>query len=353
MDAIGFDFSSISINYLYALVILIAGFAIAAIARVAVRWMEAKAQETETKWDDIIIAAIGTPLQVTIVAVAVYVSLNFVGILPLNYPGILDDQLITAFWIVMGAWIISSFLHDIIQVYGHEFAEKSESDWDDRLVELLELIVKYVIWFAALMLILSTFKIDITPFLAGAGIAGLALALAAQDIISNFFGGAIITVDKPFTVGDRIKVDNYYGDVVSIGPRSTRIQTLDNQIVTIPNNKITTNVITNYAQPDVRLRITIPVTVAYGTDVEKVKTILLEIANDAIRRTDYFLPEPAPKTFFVEFGDSALKFVLYVWAKKYNLPDEIKDTINSAIAKRFAEEGIEIPFPQMEIRMKQ
>ena len=138
--------------------------------------------------------------------------------MPLNYPGLLDDQIISAFWIVMGAWIISSFLHDIILVYGHDFAAKSESDWDDRLVELLELIVKYVVWFAALMLVLATFKIDITPFLAGAGIAGLALALAAQDIISNFFGGAIITVDKPFKVGDRIKVDTHYGDVISIGP---------------------------------------------------------------------------------------------------------------------------------------
>lgn len=254
------DIGIVQMNYIYAALAILAGVVLALVARALVKWLKVKAEETETKWDDIIVAAIGTPLQVTVIAIAIYAALTFLGILPLNYPGVLDEQLIQTFWVIMVAWIVSSFLHDIILVYGHELAEKSESDWDDRLVELLELIVKYVVWFAALMFILKgVFNFDITPFLAGAGIAGLAIALAAQDIISNFFGGAIITIDKPFKVGDRIKVDTYYGDVISIGPRSTRLRTLDHQIVTIPNNKITTNVIINYAEPDVRLRITIPV----------------------------------------------------------------------------------------------
>jgi len=346
------EFGAVDLNYIYALVSLVSGLLLAVIVRFIVRWLEAKAEETETKWDDIIIAAIGTPLQVTIVALSVYVTLTFIGIFPLNYPGLLDEQIVSAFWIIMGAWIISSFLHDVIAIYGHELAEKSESDWDDRLVELLELIVKWLVWFAALMAILSVFQVNITPFLAGAGIAGLAVALAAQDIISNFFGGAIITVDKPFKVGDRVKVDQYYGDILNVGPRSTRLKTLDYQVVTIPNNKITTNVIVNYSEPDEKLRITIPVSVAYGTDIDTVKKILLEVAHSVTRKTDYLLEDPAPKVFFIEFADSSLKFILYVWARKYNLPDEVRDAINSQVAARFAEAGIEIPFPQMEVRLK-
>ena len=154
-----------------------------------------------------------------------------------------------------------------------------------------------MIWFLALVLILSVYKVDITPFLAGAGIAGLAVALAAQDLISNFFGGALITIDKPFQVGDRIKGDDYYGDVLSVGPRSTRLKTLDYQIVTIPNNKITSNVIVNYAEPDQKLRIAIPVSVAYGSDPKKVKEILLDIAQNTIKTTDYLLDNPPPKVF--------------------------------------------------------
>jgi len=342
----------LEMNYIYAAATIILGVLLALVARTVVRWLETKAGETDTKLDDIIIAAIGTPAQVAIVAVSVYIALKYFGVMPANLQWILDPRFITAFYIVMAAWIISSFLHDIVTIYGHRLAENSEGDWDDRLVELLELVIKYVVWFAAVMLILSVFEVNITPFLAGAGIAGLAVALAAQDIISNFFGGAIITVDKPFKVGDRIKVDMYYGDVITIGPRSTRLKTLDYQIVTIPNNKITTNVIVNYSEPDQKLRITIPVPVAYGTDPKKVKDILLEIAHAAIKNTEYILEDPMPRAFFSEFSDSSLKFILYVWARKYNLPDEVKDAINIQIAERFAAEGIEIPFPQVEVRLK-
>ena len=340
------------INYAYAAATVVFGVLLALIVRAVVNWLKTKAGETETNWDDIIIAAIGTPVQIAIVVVAIYFAISHFGILPSSLQWILDPRYVTAFYVLIGAWIISSFLHDIIVIYGHELAEQSEGDWDDRLVELLELIVKYVVWFAALMAVLSIFEVNITPFLAGAGIAGLAVALAAQDIISNFFGGAIITVDKPFRIGDRIKVDQYYGDVVSIGPRSTRLKTLDYQIVTIPNNKITTNIIINYAEPDQKIRIIIPVSVAYGSDPKKVKEILLDIAQNTIKTTEYLLEEPAPKAFFSEFQDTSLKFILYVWARKYNLPDEVKDTINTQIAERFAAEGIEIPFPQMEVRLK-
>ena len=340
------------LNYVYATATVVFGVLLALITRAVVNWLKTKAGETETNWDDIVVAAIGTPVQVAIVVIAIYFAISRFGILPSNLQWLLDPRYVTAFYVMIGAWIISSFLHDIIVIYGHELAEQSEGDWDDRLVELLELVVKYVVWFAALMAILSIFEVNITPFLAGAGIAGLAVALAAQDIISNFFGGAIITVDKPFRVGDRIKVDQYYGDVISIGPRSTRLKTLDYQIVTIPNNKITTNIIVNYAEPDQKLRIALPVSVAYGSDPKKVKEILLDIAQNTIKKTEYLLDEPAPKAFFLEFQDSSLKFILYVWARKYNLPDEVKDSVNTQITERFAAEGIEIPFPQMEVRLK-
>lgn len=342
----GFD-----MNYIFAALTILVGIVIAFLARTFVRWLKSKAETTETKWDDIIIAALGLPVQITIIVVSVYFAITRFGLVPENAQWILSPLYVTAFYIVISAWIISSFLHDIIATYGRQFAQMSDTDTDDRLIELLELVIKYVIWFAAIMAILDLFEIDITPFLAGAGIAGIAVALAAQDFISNFFGGAIITVDKPFKVGDRIKVENYYGDVLSVGTRSTRIKTLDYQVVTIPNNKLTTNVIVNYSEPDEKLRLTIPVTVAYGTDPVRVKKILLEIARDTIKKTDYLLEDPAPTVFFTEFAESSLNFTLRVWMRKYNVPDETKDEINSRISERFAQEGIEIPFPQMDIHM--
>jgi MscS family membrane protein len=339
-------------NTIYAVATVIFGVLIALFARTIVRWLEAKAGETDTRWDDIIIASIGTPVQVAIVAISVYFAIRYFGVLPANLQWILDPRYVTAFYIVIGAWILSSFLHDIIHIYGHEIAEKSEGDWDDRLMELLELVIRYVVWFVALMIILSTFEVDITPFLAGAGIAGLAVALAAQDIISNFFGGALITVDKPFKVGDRIRVDNFYGDVTHIGPRSTRLKTLEYQIVTIPNNKITTNIVVNYSMPDPKLKMSIPVSVAYGSDIDRVTRVLFEVVNDAIENTEYLLSDPEPGVFFAEFGASDLKFIIRVWSKAYNTPDEVKDAINRRVNARFEKEGIEMPFQQLDIHMR-
>ena len=336
---------------IYAVITIVAGLIIAAAARGMVQWLKKFAETTETRWDDIIVAAFGTPVQVGIFAVSVYIALKYFGIVPDQYTWILSDAILHTVYIVIGTWIAGSLIHDIILVYGHALAEKTEGDWDDRLVEFLELAAKYIVWFAGIMLVLVNLKIDITPFLAGAGIAGLAFALAAQDLISNFFGGAIITMDKPFKVNDRIKVDNYIGDVVNVGPRSTRIRTVDHQIVTIPNNKITSNIIVNYAEPDQKIRITIPVSAAYGSDIRKVKSALLEIADDAVAQTEYLLPDPKPKAFFLEFGDSGLKFVLYVWARAFNTTDEVKDSINVRIDGRFRKDGIEIPFPQMEVRL--
>lgn len=348
-----FGLTGSEINYVWAALTILAGIVVAFLVRASVRWLEAKAEQTETQWDDIIIAALGLPVQITIVVVAVYFAITWFDVLPPDAQFLLNPAYVSAFYIVISAWIISSLLHDIIATYGRALAGMSSTDLDDRLVDLLELVVKYVVWFAAIMAILKVFNIDITPFLAGAGIAGIAIALAAQDFISNFFGGAIITVDKPFKVGDRVKLNEYYGDVVAVGTRSTRLRTLDYQIVTIPNSTITSNVIVNYSEPEERLRITIPVSAAYGSDPEKVKRILLEIAKNTITSTDYLLDTPAPTVFFSEFADSSLNFILRVWMKKYNTPDEVKDTINLQIAKRFAEEGIEIPFPQMDVHMKQ
>jgi len=339
-------------NYVYAAATILIGILLAGVARKIVRWLKAKADVTETRLDDIVMKAIGTPVQIMVIAFFVYVALTNFGILPPQYAWLLGPRYVTSFWILIAAWILSSFLHDIISIYGHMIAEKSEGDWDDRLIELFVLVAKYLIWFIALLLILSTFEVDITPFLAGAGIAGLAIALAAQDIVSNFFGGALITVDKPFKVGDRIRIDTYYGDVIGIGPRSTRLQTLEYQIVTIPNNMITTNVIVNYSMPDPKLKMMIPVSVAYGTDIDKVTAILYEVVNDAIQNTGFLLADPKPAVFFVEFGASELKFVIKVWSKAYNTPDEVRDCINRRVNARFAQEGIEIPFQQIDIHMR-
>lgn len=345
-------------NYLYAAATILAGFVAAGIVHAVIRWLQKKADTTDTLLDDIILASVGKPLVVAILAVSAYISLTVFVIAPdamkWSFAGVTFNgfQILNSVYIVLAAWIVSTFSYNIITTYGRWLAQKAGADGDDRLLPMLEVAAKYLIWFVAFLLILAEFQVDITPMLAGAGIGAIALALAAQEILSNFLGGAILTVDKPFRVGDRIKYDAFFGDVISIGPRSTRIKTLDEQIVTIPNAKLTSNVIVNYALPDIRMKVRIPFSVAYGSDIKQVKRILLELAREAIEKTPWGIPEPAPSVYFLEFGESSLNGQLIFYTSNYDNLWDVQDYVNTRIDERFREEGIVIPFRQVDVHMQ-
>jgi MscS family membrane protein len=339
-------------GFLYAAMTVAAGLVLAGVAYVIIRWLKKRAEATESPLDDIILMAMGTPLVVGIITLSVYIALTRFDIVPESMGWLITGQMINAAFILLGAWIISVFSYNLIRTYGTLVAEKTETDLDDRLIPVLEIAARYLIWFVAFLLILSTFQIDITPLLAGAGIGALALALAAQEILSNFLGGAIIAVDKPFRIGDRVKIDTFFGDVMSIGLRSTRIKTLDNQIVTVPNAKVTSSVVINYAMPDLTMKVRIPFSVAYGSDMEKVKGILLGIAREAAEKTSWVITDPAPSVYFLEFGESALTGQLIFWTNNYDYSWDAQDWVNSRIARRFSDEKIEIPFRQVDVRMR-
>jgi MscS family membrane protein len=339
-------------GYFYAAATVISGIVGAGIAHFVIGWLREKAEKTATELDDIFLRATEKPIIVFIVATSVIIALSAYEVLPPSWSWIVSEPVIHAVYILIGAWIASVLLYNLISTYGRWLARKTESDFDDRFIPLLEIGAKYLVWFIAFLLILGTFRIDITPFLAGAGIAGLAVALAAQDIIGNFFSGAIITVDKPFRIGDRIQFEEFSGDVTSIGPRSTRIRTTDNQVVTIPNSKITSNVVINYAMPDVKMKVRIPVPVAYGSDMKRVKEILLGIAREASEKTPWVLADPAPSAYFLEFGESSLNARLVLWVKNYDSTWDVQDYVNTRIEERFREEGIEIPFRQVDVRVR-
>jgi small-conductance mechanosensitive channel len=339
-------------GFLYAAITIIIGLIFAGIAHLIIRWLKKKAEATDTMMDDIILMAVGTPIVVGIVAISIYITLTSFDIVPESMGWLITDQVINAAFILFGAWIISVFSFNLIRTYGTLVAEKTETDLDDRLIPILEVAARYLIWFVAFLMILSNFKIDITPLLAGAGIGALALALAAQEILSNFLGGVIIAVDKPFKIGDRVKIDTFFGDVMSFGLRSTRIRTLDNQIVTVPNAKVTSSIVINYAMPDYTLKIRVPFSVAYGSDMDRIKEILLAIACEAAEKTSWVLTDPAPSVYFLEFGESSLNGQLILWTNNYDFAWDVQDFVNSRIARRFAEEKIEIPFRQVDVRMK-
>jgi small-conductance mechanosensitive channel len=340
------------VRYIFALGTLIAGILCAGIAHFVLGWLRKKAEKTKTLLDDIFLQSTERPIIAFILITTLVITLTSFEVVPPTFSWVTGHPLIHSIYILIGAWIVSVLLFNLISTYGRRLSQRTDSDFNERFIPLLEMGAKYLTWFVAFLLILRAFEVDITPFLAGAGIAGLAVALAAQDIIGNFLSGAIITLDKPFKVGDRIKYEDLLGDVVSVGARSTRIRTMDNQIVTIPNSKITSNLITNYAMPDIRTKVRIPVSVAYDSDIKQVKEILLAIGREAAEKTPWVLADPAPTVYFLEFGESSLNVQLIVWAKHYDSGWDIRDWANMRIDERFREEGIEIPFRQVDVRMR-
>jgi MscS family membrane protein len=213
---------------------------------------------------------------------------------------------------------------------------------------LFKNIFRVVAVIIGILWMLAIWNVNLTPLFASAGIAGIAVALAAKDTLANFFGGISIFVDKPFKIGDYIILDSEErGEVVAIGIRSTRIKTRDDVLITIPNSILANVKIINESAPVPRFRIRIPVGVAYESDLEKVEDILVEIA----RSNSMVSKEPDPRARLRVFGDSSIDFELLCWVNDPRDKGLVTHQIMNTIFKAFEKEGISIPFPQRDVHL--
>jgi MscS family membrane protein len=317
------------------------GIVAAVIVYLVFVFLKKKAEQTDTKMDDLIVFSLGSPLTILAFFIPLYFAIQHAIVVYPQYQWITDSKVLFAIYILVGTWIIATFVDGFLRTYGLALAETTETDLDDRIIEILQQIAKYLIWFTGILYVLTLFEINITPLIAGAGIFGIAIALAAQDLFSNFFGGAVIITDQPFKIGDRVLINDVLGDVTHIGPRSTRIITLDSDIVTIPNNKITTSVVRNFSLPNPQVRIQIAVSVANGTEIGLVKTVLARIADEAMKsKSEIITNDPVPTIFLVKMDKSAMTFELTVYAREFQHNSVIKDFLNTRIIEEFRKDGI-------------
>jgi MscS family membrane protein len=217
------------------------------------------------------------------------------------------------------------------------------------VIKLVGRLASFGLAFALLYRVGGYFGLPVTAVFASAGIAGVAVALAARETLANFFGGVSIFMDRPFRAGDYILLDSgERGEVLAVGMRSTRIVTRDDVMITIPNSIITNSKIVNQSAPQPHLRVQIKIGVAYGSDLDKVETALMEAARDnaLLRKT------PAPRARLRTFGDSSINYDLQVWVKRPHDRGRAVHELNREIYRRFTEQGIEIPFPQRDVHIK-
>ena len=192
----------ISGNFL-AIIIFFAGIVIAFTMYGIVKWLKKKADTTESRIDDIILASIGTPVIIAVLVISVFAALQ-VANLPPRLEGVVESNYFEAVYVIIGAWIVSGFVHNFISIYGSRLAGKAGSDIDERMVTIALTISKYVIWFVAFLLILLVLDIDITAFLAGAGIVAIAIGLAAQDFLAD--SGANLVSSLPCSIDYRLRL---------------------------------------------------------------------------------------------------------------------------------------------------
>jgi small-conductance mechanosensitive channel len=301
---------------------------------------------TKSEIDDKILDIIHRPLYLTIILVGIALAIAYLK--PSEKVIFYTDGIIYSIMAVI--WMIAVIKASNIVIENAIYKVSDVTGLSKDIVPLIENVAKIAIIVAGLMVVLSIWKINITPLIASAGIAGAGIAIAAKDMIANFFGGISVFVDKPYKIGDFILLDKgERGEVVAIGIRSTRIKTLDDIMITIPNAIIANSKIINESAPTPNVRVRIPVNVAYGSDIDLVEKTLIEIAL----QNENVMNEPAPRIFFSAFGESSLNLELLCWVKEPAVKLRAINDINKTIYKKFNKLGIRIPFPQRDVHIYQ
>jgi MscS family membrane protein len=301
--------------------------------------------KTRTNLDDEIIAAVRKPLFVSVLLIGIGLVLwRFET--PATWQRVVNNVLITIgvlLWTVAAMRIGKAVLTIVATRAGkHRYIQP-------RTVPLFDITVRTLVVGGAAYGVLLAWNVDVTAWLASAGILGIAIGFAAKDTLANLFSGIFILADAPYKLGDYIVLGSgERGRVTEIGMRSTRILTRDDIEIIIPNATIASAMIVNETGgPHAKERVRVDVGVAYGSDIDRVRAILIEIADGC----GLLCEEPAPRVRFRAFGESSLDFQLLGWIEEPALRGQAIDDLLTTIYKRFNAEGVVIPFPQRDVHL--
>jgi len=306
-------------------------------------------QKTKSKLDDILVDKLEEPIIWTLILWVSQYALKLNLTFPEEISTVINNGFHFAITVVI-TWMIARTVNALIIEYAVPLTKKSESDFDDQLLPILQKGLRIIIWSLGVIIALNNAGYNVTTLLAGLGIGGLAFALAAQDTIKNIFGGAMIFLDKPFKLNDRIKIKGFDGFVHEIGIRSTRLRTLEGRIVTMPNAAFSDEAVENVSLEPSR-KIILDLGLTYDTKPDQMEDaikILKEIAKDNRDKIEENI-----LVAFDAYGNFSLgiKYIYYI-SKDSDL-FETQTAINLDILKRFNEKGLEFAFPTQTIYKKE
>ena len=317
------------------------------VVMVLTTWGKRLTDFTATDLDDRVLQRVIPYVSRLFIVLGIYLAIRS---LPLHEKlVVIASGIIYIILVVIVCNLIYHALDELLKWYMSSQQDTSGAIMSRQMMPVAEKIVSLFLMGAALIVILKHFNYDIFSLVTALGIGSLAIGMAAKDTLAHMISGFTIMLDRPFRIGDRIQlVGGQTGDVADIGLRSTKIKTLDNQLLIIPNSDLCNTMLTNQAFPNSRAKGRINIGVAYGSDVDQVKQLLVATASEV----EAVLVDPVPEAFLVSFGDSALNMALFFWVEEYSTLFAITDKINTLILKRFDEHSIEIPFPTRTVKLE-
>jgi len=309
--------------------------------------LRAWAAMTETDFDDKLIAALHRPIFVSVVLVGAWLALVEIDTVPPYLTTLLLRILKTVALLVWAAFALrlAQLLLEVASRHAKRFPVVNE-----RTVALFGQVARVIVFGGAIYFLFLSWDIEVTAWLASAGVVGLAVGFAAKDTLANLFAGIFILADAPYKIGDFIVLDSgERGEVKHIGLRTTRLLTRDDIEVTVPNAVIGNSKIMNESGgPWEKERVRLQVGVAYGVDLDHVHDVLMRVAQE---QPDV-VAAPEPRVRIRAFGDSSINHELLGWIEQPVLRGRVLDDLFRRVYKAFEAEGIVIPFPQRDVHIQ-
>ena len=276
--------------------------------------------------------------------------IGFASALSLLNPSHLLIDLSILMSIGMVVWTLFLLKANKVLLMGLVLHPSKFNSFNSKTLPLFQNIFNIIIVVLAVYLLFSIWNVDMTAWLASAGIVGIAVGFAAKDTLANLFSGVFIMADAPYKVGDYVVLDSgERGAITNIGIRSTRMLTRDDIEITIPNSVMgNTKIINESGGPHEKSRCRVPVGVSYDSDIDRVRSVLHEVAN----KEESLCKDPEPRVRFRRFSGSALDFELLVWIDKPESRGRVLDLLNSEIYKQFKLNDIEIPYSKHDLYIK-
>ena len=304
--------------------------------------------KTKTTLDDELVKALKKPAYFAVILIGVYFAVFYITSLNPYEKFFTKTFVFSA--IVWVAYTSVKVVNAVIRWYTHEIAVKTESKFDDKYAPILNKIINIFIYFIALIAILKVLGVEITPLVASLGIGGLAVALALQDSLANFFSGFYIMSDKNINIGDFVKVEVWgEGYIHEIGTRTTKIRTLPNTFIIIPNAKLSQSIITNYSVPEPEMSVVVPVGVSYNSDLEKVEKVTIKVAKEIQQTVPGAVKSFEPFIRYLKFGDSNIEFSVILRVEEFTQQYPVVHEFIKRLKKAYDKEGIEISYPVRKI----